>query len=122
MLYNRWYVGFEAYWMHVSFTERQKISEKYNFYGGYAQLGYFFLPCLQGGVRWDMFDRNGTDRDGFLNSPGVVLNYYINKCNLKLTGMYQYTGRWGHATQLDRDNDDLGVATHMATLQLQYSF
>jgi hypothetical protein len=69
-----------------------------------------------------MFDRNGTDRDGFLNSPGVVLNYYINKCNLKLTGMYQYTGRWGHATQLDRDNDDLGIATHMATLQLQYSF
>lgn len=122
MLYNRWYVGFEAYWMHVSFTERQKISEKYNFYGGYAQLGYFFLPCLQGGVRWDMFDRNGTDRDGFLNSPGVVLNYYINRCNLKLTGMYQYTGRWGHATQLDRDNDDLGIATHMATLQLQYSF
>ena len=36
--------------------------------------------------------------------------------------MYQYTGRWGHATQLDRDNDDLGIATHMATLQLQYSF
>ena len=28
--------------------------------------------------------------------------------------MYQYTGRWGHQTQLDRDNDDLGIATHSA--------
>lgn len=122
MLYRRWYVALEGYWMHVGFTERQKITEKYNFFGGYAQVGYFFMPCLQAGLRWDIFDRNGTDKDGFLNSPGVVLNYYINRCNLKLSGMYQYTGRWGHATQLDRDNDDLGVATHMATVQLQYSF
>jgi hypothetical protein len=36
--------------------------------------------------------------------------------------MYQFTGRYGHDTQLDRDNDDQGISTHMATVQLQYSF
>lgn len=122
MLYNRWYVGAEGYWMHVSFTERQKIDESFNYFGGYAQVGYFFNRSLQGGLRWDIMNRNGSGKDGFLNTPGVVLNWYINKYNLKVTGMYQYTGRWGHKTQLDRDNDDLGIATHMGTIQLQYSF
>jgi hypothetical protein len=121
MLYNRLFIGIEGYWMHVSFTERQKIDELLNYWGGYAQIG-FFSNSIQGGLRWDIMDRNGSSKDGFLNTPGAVLNYYINKYNLKLTGMYQYTGRWGHETQLDRDNDDLGIATHGATLQLQYSF
>ena len=67
-------------------------------------------------------DRNGSSRDGFLNMPAAVVNYYISKCNLKLSAMYQFTGRYGHDTQLDRDNDDLGISTHMATVQLQYSF
>lgn len=122
MLYNRWYIGAEGYWMHVSFTKRQKIDESFNYFGGYAQVGYFLTPNLQGGLRWDMMDRNGSSKDGFLNTPGAVMNWYINKYNIKLTAMYQYTGRWGHATQLDRDNDDLGISTHMATVQLQYSF
>ena len=122
MLYNRLFIGIEGYWMHVSFTERQKIDELLNYWGGYAQIGFFFSNSIQGGLRWDIMDRNGSSKDGFLNTPGAVLNYYINKYNLKLTGMYQYTGRWGHETQLDRDNDDLGIATHGATLQLQYSF
>ena len=122
MLYNRLFIGIEGYWMHVSFTERQKIDELLNYWGGYAQIGFFFSNSVQGGLRWDIMDRNGSSKDGFLNTPGAVLNYYINKYNLKLTGMYQYTGRWGHETQLDRDNDDLGIATHSATLQLQYSF
>jgi len=39
-----------------------------------------------------------------------------------LQAMYQYIGRTGHATQLDRDIDDLGLATHSATVMLQYSF
>jgi len=122
MLYNRWYVGAEGYWMHVSFTDRQKVDESLNYWGGYAQVGYFFNRSLQTGLRWDIMDRNGSTKDGFLNTPGVVLNWYINKYNLKVTGMYQYTGRWGHASQLERDNDDLGIATHGATVQLQYSF
>lgn len=122
MLKNRWYIGAEGYWMHVSFTKRQKIDQSLNYYGGYAQVGYFFTPALQGGLRWDMMDRNGTNKDGIINTPGAVLNWYVNRFNLKFTAMYQYTGRWGHATQLDRDNDDLGIATHAATVQLQYSF
>lgn len=41
---------------------------------------------------------------------------------LKLAAMYQYIGRTGHATQLDRDLDDLGVSTHTAQVMLQYGF
>lgn len=122
MLLGHWYVGAEAYWMNVGFTKRQKINESLNYFGGYAQVGYFFNNSLQAGLRWDVMDRNGTSKDGFINTPGVVINWYINKFNLKFSGMYQYTGRWGHKTQLDRDNDDLGIPTHMATVQLQYSF
>ena len=122
MLYNRWYVAAEGYWLHVGFTRRQKISEKYNYWGAYGQVGYFCTKALQIGARYDFVDRNGTARDGLLNMPAAVVNYYINRCSLKLSAMYQYTGRVGHKTQLDRDNDDLGIATHTGMVQLQYSF
>ncbi|MCR4559614.1 MAG: OprO/OprP family phosphate-selective porin, partial [Bacteroidales bacterium] len=49
-------------------------------------------------------------------------NYFIKDTNLKLQAMYQYMGRKGHKTQLDRDNDDLGLATHSVTVMLQYAF
>ena len=122
MLLNRWYFGAEAYWLHVGFTKRQKIEETFNYWGAYAQVGYFVTPVVQLGVRYDFMDRNGSTKDGFLNMPAVVCNYYIPKVHLKLSAMYQYTGRYGHKTQLDRDNDDLGIATHHASLQLQFSF
>ena len=122
MLYNRWYVGAEAYWLHVGFTRRQKIADKFNYWGAYGQVGYFVCPTVQLGVRYDFMDRNGTGKDGFLNMPAVVCNYYIPKVHLKLSAMYMFTGRYGHETQLDRDNDDLGVSTHHASLQLQFSF
>ena len=99
-----------------------KLNDKFNFYGGYAQVGYFATPQLQLAARYDFFDRNGTDLDGTLNSPALGLNYFFPGTGLKLSAMYQYTGRWKHKTQLDRDNDDLGIATHSARLQLQYSF
>ena len=67
-------------------------------------------------------NRNSTSKDGFLNMPAVGVNYFFKGCNLKLQAMYQYTGRKGHDTQLDRDNDNLGLATHSATVQLQYYF
>lgn len=35
--------------------------------------------------------------------------------------MYQYIARSGHATQLDRDNDNLGLATHSGTVLVQHS-
>ena len=40
----------------------------------------------------------------------------------KFVGLRVTTGRTGHETQLDRDNDDLGLTTHSATIQLQYCF
>ena len=122
MLLNRWYLGAEAYWMHVGFTKRQKIDDTLNYWGAYAQLGYFVIPTVQLGLRYDFMDRNGSSKDGFLNMPAVVCNYYIPKVHLKLSAMYQFTGRYGHETQLDRDNDDLGISTHHASLQVQFSF
>ena len=113
-------VGLEAAWL--GFTERQKIDETYNFLGGYVQGGYFVAPRLQVAARYDFFNRNGMDTNGFLNMPAVGLNYFFKGCNLKLQAMYQYVGRSGHDDQLDRDNDNLGLATHSATVLLQYSF
>ncbi len=122
MLLNRWYFGAEAYWLHVGFTKRQKIEDTFNYWGAYAQVGYFVTPVVQLGARYDFMDRNGTTKDGFLNMPAVVCNYYVPKVHLKLSAMYQYTGRYGHKTQLDRDNDDLGISTHYGSVQLQFSF
>lgn len=122
MLYNRWYFAGEAYWMNVGFTKRQKISEHYNYLGGYVQAGYFVAPRLQLAARYDFMNRNSTSKDGFLNMPAVGVNYFFKGCNLKLQAMYQYIGRTNHDNQLDRDNDNLGLATHSATVQLQYCF
>ena len=122
MLSGRWYFAAEAYYMNMGFTNRQKIDEHYNYFGAYAQAGCFVTPQLQLGLRYDWMDRNGSGKDGSLNAPAVVCNYFIPGTNLKLSGMYQFTGRWGHATQLDRDLDDLGISTHTACVQLQYAF
>jgi hypothetical protein len=122
MLKDRWYVGAEAYYMHVGFTKRQKIDETYNYWGAYAQVGYFLTPQWQLAARYDFMDRNGTDTKGQLNMPAVGVNYFVPNTNLKVQAMYQYIGRTGHATQLDRDIDDLGLAMHTAKIQLQYTF
>lgn len=121
-LWNRWYFGAEAYYMHVGFTRRQKISDSYDFYGGYIQAGYFFNDKFQGALRYDIMERNGTRKGGMLNMPAIGLNYFISAINLKLQAMYQYTGRTGHKRQLDRDEDNLGLATSSATLLVQYTF
>lgn len=121
-LYKRLYLAGEAYYMHVGFTERQKISESYDYVGGYIQGGYFITKSLQAALRYDFMDRNALDADGFLNMPAIGFNYFFNRLNLKLQAMYQFTGRTGHETQLDRDLDDLGLSMHKAVVQLQYSF
>lgn len=121
-LYRKIYLAAEAYWMHVGFTERQKIYESYDYLGGYIQGGYFVAPRLQAALRYDLFNRNGTGKDGLLNMPAVGVNYFFKGCNLKLQAMYQYIARTGHATQLDRDNNNLGLATHSGTILLQYTF
>lgn len=122
MLKNRWYAAAEAYYMNTGFTKRQKTDESYNFWGGYAQVGYFLTTQCQIGLRYDFFDRNGSSKDGLLNMPAASINYFVPKTNIKLSAMYQYIGRTGHATQLDRDLDDLGISTHTACLMLQYAF
>ena len=125
MLWKRWYVAAETYYMNISFTDRQKIGKSYNYMGAYVQAGYFVTKTLQPAIRYDFYDRNGmggTGVKGFLNCPAVGLNYFIPDCNLKLSAMYEFVGRWNHDTQTDRDQDDLGIATHKAVVQLQYSF
>ncbi len=120
-LHNRLYIGAEWYYMHVGFTEREKITDTYSYMGGYAQVGYFATDKLQISARYDIYNRNGMDANGYLNMPALGLNYFIG-CNLKLSAMYQYTARNNHDTQLDRDNDNLGLATHSAVVMLQYAF
>lgn len=121
-LKNRWYFAAEGYYMHVGFTKREKISESYNYWGAYAQAGYFVALQWQVGLRYDFMDRNGTAKDGFLNMPAAVVNYFVPKTNIKLSAMYQYIGRTGHDTQLDRDLDDLGISTHTACVMMQFAF
>lgn len=121
-LKNRWYFAAEGYYMNVGFTKRQKIDDHYNYWGAYAQAAYFVAPQWQIGARYDFMDRNSSGKDGILNAPAAVVNFFVPKTNIKLSAMYQYTGRTGHDTQLDRDNDDLGVSTHKAMLMLQYAF
>ena len=111
-------IGVEASWLH----HRLYLGAAMSYIGGYIQGGYFVTPQTQLALRYDLLDRNGTGKDGMLNMPAVGVNYFIKGTGLKLSAMYQYTGRTGHATQLDRDNDDLGLTTHSATLMLQYTF
>ena len=122
MLKRKLYLGAEMYYMHVGFTKRQKIDRGYHYLGGYVQGGYFVTSRLQATARYDFFNRNGVDTNGFLNMPAVGFNYFFTGCNLKLQAMYQFIGRTGHDTQLDRDNDDLGLAMHSGTFLLQYIF
>ena len=86
------------------------------------QGGYFVTNKMQLTARYDFFNRNGMAKDGFLNMPAVGFNYFFTGVNLKLQAMYQFIGRTGHDTQLDRDNDDLGLAMHSGTVLLQYTF
>ena len=81
------------------------------------QGGYFVAPRLQVAARYDFMNRNSTGKDGFLNMPAVGLNYFFKGCNLKLQAMDQFDTR----PQLDRDLH-MGLATHSATVQLQYYF
>ena len=68
LLYHRWYVGAEAYMMHVGFTKRMKIRDTFNYFGAYAQIGYFATPQrrrwlsqLAGRGHQLLFPRHGTE-------------------------------------------------------------
>ena len=119
---DRLYFAAEGYLMNMKWTSRMQRTGSFTSWGAYAQAGYFVTDKLQAAARYDFFDRNGTQVDGILNMPAVGFNYFFVNYNLKLQGMYQYIGKAGHETQLERDNDDMGMAYHSATIQLQYSF
>lgn len=121
-IYNRLYLAAEAYMLNMDWTSRMQRSGSFTSWGAYAQAGYFVTDKLQLAARYDFFDRNGIEKAGFLNMPAVGINYFFVNYNLKLQAMYQYIGRWGHDSQLERDNDDMGMPFHSATIQLQYSF
>lgn len=121
-LFHRFFLSGEFYYLRMNWTKRMQQTQDFRLVGGYAQAGYFITPKFQPALRYDFFNRNGLDKAGYLNAPAVALNYYFVKCNLKLQLMYQYMGRYGHDTQLDRDNDDTGLATHTGMALLQFTF
>lgn len=121
-LKNRWFLSADAYLLNMQWTNRMQRAGSFTSWGAYAQAGYFATDKLQLAARYDFFDRNGTELAGFLNMPAVGFNYFFARTNLKLQMMYQYIGKWGHETQLERDNDDMGMAYHSATVLLQYTF
>lgn len=121
-LKNRLYLSAEAYLFRMNFTKRMQNAPDFTSWGAYAQAGYFVTKAMQVTARYDFYDRNGVDLNGMLNMPAIGFNYFFSNYNLKLQAMYQYIGRVGHNTQLDRDNDDNGMAMHSAVVMLQYSF
>ncbi|MDH8701489.1 hypothetical protein M2138_000835 [Dysgonomonadaceae bacterium PH5-43] len=121
-LKNRFYVAAEAYMLNMKWTKRMQRTGSFTTWGAYAHAGYFVTNKMQLAARYDFFDRNGTNLDGILNMPAVGVNYFFLGYNLKLQAMYQYIGKCGHKTQLERDNDDMGMPYHSATVMLQYSF
>ena len=121
-LINRLYLNAEAYYLNMKFVKRQNISPLYQFIGGYVQGGYFLTNKIQAAMRYDLFDRNSTKINGYLNAPAVGFNYFLAGYNLKFQAMYQYLGKWGHSDQIERDNDDLGMAQHSVQAMLQFSF
>ena len=118
---NRFYFAAEGYFMNMHFTKIMNKADE-NFWAAYVQGGYFITPKLQGALRYDFMDRNGTKKGGLLNMPAVGVNYYFFNNNLKLQLMYQYLGRSGHDTQADRDASAIGLARNSATAMLQFTF
>ena len=121
-IYKRLYIAAEAYILNMDWTSRMMREGSFTSWGAYVQAGYFVTKKCQIAARYDFWDRNGIDVAGFLNLPAVGFNYFFSSINLKLQAMYQFTGRWGHDSQLERDGDDLGIPIHSATVQLQYTF
>lgn len=121
-LINRFYFSAEGYMLHMDWTKRMQDANNLTFLGGYVQGGYFCTNTLQAIARWDFFDRNGTDKNGWLNMPAVGVNLFLPQYNVKLQGMYQFLGRNNHDSQTDRDTDDNGLPLHSVCVMLQYTF
>lgn len=119
---NRFFLSSEAYLLNMDFVEKQQVSRKYLFWGGYVQAACFLNRKVQPAIRLDLFDRNSTSEDGLLYMPAAGMNYYFLGQNLKLQGMYQFLGKSGHKDKFSADDDDNGMSEHLVTLLLQFSF
>jgi hypothetical protein len=122
LLKNNFYFSSEFTFLNMSFIERQKISPDYNFWGAYAQCGYFVTDKLQPVIRIEAMDRNSQKDNGILISPSAGINYFIVGQNLKLQVMYQYLTRSGHDDEYAANDDDNGLAESSFIAQLQFSF
>jgi len=122
LLLNRFYFNLEGYLLDMDFTERQQVSPNYLFWGGYAQAGYFVTPKIQPALRFDIMDRNSTDKDGYLYAPAIGCNYYLIGHNLKLQAYYQHLMKAGHEDLFSENDDDNGMAEHQFCVQLQFAF
>jgi hypothetical protein len=122
MLVKRFYFSSEFSYLNMDFIERQRISPNYNFWGAYAQCGYFISNVFQPVVRVEVMDRNSQHDNGILYMPSVGFNYFIVGQNLKLQTMYQFVGKSGHDSDYARDDDDNGLGESSFITQLQFSF
>ena len=86
-----------------------------------VRRNYDLTFYLESKPRWRFLVGGNISSTAF-NQAYVGFNYFFTGVNLKLQAMYQFIGRTGHDTQLDRDNDDLGLAMHSGTVLLQYTF
>lgn len=122
-LFKRFFFSGEFYYLRMNWQKKMmNYAPDFNLIGGYAQAAYFVLPKMQLALRYDWLNRNGLKKNGYLSDASVGINYFFVNYNLKLQVMYQYMGKANHDTQLDRDNDDSGVPTHMGMALLQYTF
>lgn len=122
LIIDKLYLSAEGYMMNIDFVERQDQQESLTYLGAYFQAGYFVTDKFQPAVRFDLFDRNSTDKDGMLYMPAIGANYFLMGNNLKIQAMYQYMGKIGHENQVQEDDDDNGMSEHCAVVQLQFAF
>jgi len=52
--------------------------------GWYGQIGYFFLPKLQGVLKYEQYDPNEEISDDRVREAAVGLNYFLDKYHAKL--------------------------------------
>ncbi len=122
LLYKALYFSAEGFWLQIDFTERQRTEPDFNFFGGYAQLGYLFASNTQPVVRFEALDRNSAEVDGLLLIPAVGVNQFLDGQNMKVQIMYQSLMKTGHSSQMEENDDDNGMPEHKVVVQVQFAF
>ncbi len=79
MLKNKLYLGAEVYYMNVGFTKDKKISSHIITWAAMYKVVTSLPPSASLAARYDFFNRNGMDTNGFLNMPAVGMNYFFQE-------------------------------------------